>query len=564
MEKSEERTQEQLWEELMEARRQIEELKKDKMELKRFGETQRIIFDSVPAMIWYKDSENKILHANEPAAHSMGLSIEEVEGRSTYDLYPEEAAKYHADDLEVIRSGKPKLGIIEPYQDATGQKRWVRTDKIPYRDDAGKIIGVIVFAIDITEGKRAEEALKKTQDELETGIRERTAELAQANQVLEREIAERKLAEEEIRKTQAFLDSIVENLPDMIFVKEAKELRFVRFNRAGEYLLGYSRDQMIGKNDYDFFPEKEADFFTGKDREVLDKGVIEDILEEPIHTRDKGIRILHTKKVPLYDKQGKPQYLLGISEDITEKKQDQEVLIQKTELLAHSKAELEQLELFAFSATHDLQEPLLKIIFYSDLLEKETSPKLDPRGRTHLKRIRSGAFRMRHIMEQLRELSRIGTAALPFERINLRDIVHEVLLDLDLRIAEAGAKVEIGELPALSADRTQMRQLFQNLIGNALKFRRQEEILHVTVRSRKVDKDRIEITVEDNGIGFDEKYLDRIFKPFQRLHGGNEYEGSGLGLAICQKIVLRHGGEISARSSPGQGAAFIMTLPGLS
>lgn len=526
--------------ELAKARRKIKELEAAKRELKRFGETQRVIFDSVPAMIWYKDSENKILHANESAARSMGLSIEEVEGRSTYALYPEEAAKYHADDLAVIRSGKPKLGIIELYQDATGQKRWVRTDKIPYRDDQGKIIGVIVFATDVTEVKLAEDSLKKSHEELEIGIQERTEELARAHH---------------------FLDTIVEHIPDMIFVKEAKELRFAKFNKAGEELLGYSRKDLIGKNDYDFFPKKEADFFTKKDQEVLKNGVVVDIPEEPIHTRDKGVRILHTKKVPLYDPKGKPQYLLGISEDITEKKRAQEALIQKTEQLAHSKAELEQLELFAFSATHDLQEPLLKIIFYSDFLEKEATSRLDQKGRGYLERIRAGAVRMRHIMEQLRELSRIGTADKPFEKVNLETVVHEALSDLEIRIAESRARVEVGPLPVIWADKTQMLQLFQNLISNALKFRHRDGFPHVAIKSRSAGPSVREITVVDNGIGFDEKYLHKIFKPFQRLHGRNEYEGSGIGLAICQKIILRHGGHLTAKSAPGKGAAFIITLP---
>lgn len=372
-----------------------------------------------------------------------------------------------------------------------------------------------------------------------------------------------KKAEEEVRKAQAFLDSIVENIPDMIFVKEAKELRFVRMNRAGEELLGYKRDELIGKNDYDFFTEKEADFFTAKDHEVLAGGKVVEIPEETIHTHHKGVRILHTKKVPLYDKEGKPLYLLGISEDITEKKMAQETLIQKTEQLARSKAELEQLELFAFSATHDLQEPLLKIIFYSDFLEKEVAPQLDGKGREYLQKICVGAYRMLHIMEQLRDLSRIGTADNPFEKISLESVLHEVISDLDMRISEAGARVEVGPLPLIEGDKTQMRQLFQNLLSNALKFRLAGGAPpQVVIKSRASDNGLAEICVEDNGIGFDEKYLDRIFKPFQRLHGSNEYEGSGIGLAICHKIVLRHKGSITAKSAPGKGTVFIISLPG--
>lgn len=163
---------------------------------------QKTIFDSVPAMIWYKDRENRILRANAPAAQSMGKSVEELEGCSTSDLYPDEAAQYHQDDLEVITSGVPKLGIVELLQTASGEKRWVQTDKIPYRDERNEIIGVIVFAVDVTERKKAEQALQQAHDELELRVRERTAELASAVEDLRSEIAERKRAEDRVRRQQ--------------------------------------------------------------------------------------------------------------------------------------------------------------------------------------------------------------------------------------------------------------------------------------------------------------------------------------------------------------------------
>jgi PAS domain S-box-containing protein len=163
----------------------------------------RAILDSVPAFIWYKDADNRIIRANRPAAESLGLSVATVEGRSTYDLYPEDAAQYHRDDLEVIRSGEPKLGIVEPLRTASGTRRWIRTDKVPYRDETGQVVGVIVFSVDITERINAEVALREARDSLELRVAERTRELASALSDLRREMEQRQRGEEKISQHQA-------------------------------------------------------------------------------------------------------------------------------------------------------------------------------------------------------------------------------------------------------------------------------------------------------------------------------------------------------------------------
>jgi light-regulated signal transduction histidine kinase (bacteriophytochrome) len=252
--------------------------------------------------------------------------------------------------------------------------------------------------------------------------------------------------------------------------------------------------------------------------------------------------------------------------DITERKQAAQALEQKAEELARSNAELEQ---FAFVASHDLQEPLRKIRAFGDRLKLKCDGALPAEGADYLARMLNAAARMQTLIADLLTFSRVISRFEPFVEVDLKRIVQEVLGDLEVRIEKAGATVTVGELPTIEADPTQFRQVFQNLIGNALKFQKPEVKPLVEVSGRILPAedenselgDRCEIQVRDNGIGFDEKYLDRIFAVFQRLHNRQEYEGTGIGLAVCRRIVERHQGTITARSKPDEGATFIVQVP---
>ncbi len=237
--------------------------------------------------------------------------------------------------------------------------------------------------------------------------------------------------------------------------------------------------------------------------------------------------------------------------------------------LARSNAELQQ---FAYVASHDLQEPLRKIQAFGNRLKDKYGEALTDQGRDYLERMQNAASRMQFLINDLLTLSRVMTKAQPFVPVNLDQVAREVLSDLELQIQQTGGRVEVGELPTIDTDPVQMRQLLQNLISNALKFHRFESPPVVKLHSqliigqeRQLEKSALtelcQIIVEDNGIGFDERYLERIFNVFQRLHSRSEYEGTGMGLAICRKIVERHGGSITAKSTPGRGATFIVTLP---
>jgi signal transduction histidine kinase len=243
-----------------------------------------------------------------------------------------------------------------------------------------------------------------------------------------------------------------------------------------------------------------------------------------------------------------------------------------TESLRHSEANLREvlqqiersnrdLQDFAMVASHDLQEPLRKIQMFGDRMRDEYSAVLPPQGIDYLRRMQNAADRGQMLIQGLLAYSRVTTKAQPPVPVALGEIAHEVVSDLEARLAQTNGRVEIGALPTIEADPLQMRQLLQNLIGNALKFHKPDVAPLIRVDAEEQDDRLWKISVADNGIGFEEKYLDRIFKIFQRLHERNAYEGAGMGLAICRRIVERHGGEITARSAPGEGATFIITMP---
>ncbi len=231
-----------------------------------------------------------------------------------------------------------------------------------------------------------------------------------------------------------------------------------------------------------------------------------------------------------------------------------------------------ELQDFATVASHDLQEPLRKIEAFGSRLKTKYDQALDEPGRDYLARLLAATVRMRRLINDLLSFSRVTTKARAFVTVDLAEVAQEVVSDLEGRMFDTGGRVEVGALPTIEAEPLQMRQLLQNLIANGLKFHRQGEPPVVRIEGRLLDPSdppvedtapgpqRCEIRVQDNGIGFEEVYSERIFELFQRLHGRDEYEGTGMGLAICRKIVMRHGGTIRAQSAPGHGATFIVTL----
>lgn len=381
---------------------------------------------------------------------------------------------------------------------------------------------------------------------------------------IRRDLRERRAVENHLQQANYFLESLLENIPAMVFAKDAQDLRFVRFNRAGERLLGFPREQLLGKSDWDFFPPEQAQSFIAKDRETLAQGGIVDIPDEEIDTRNGERRTLHTYKVPVHDETGKPTLLLGISLDVTEQKVAERRIVALNEELTHQARLLqssnEELESFCYSVSHDLRAPLRAINGYARLLEQEYGPKFDTDGARFLRTICNACDRMAQLIDDLLEFSRIGRQTLEDEPVDMTAVVKKVISDaLGGRQAPLPI-ITTGELPSVRGDRGMLHLVWLNLIDNAVKYTSGVAAPHITVHAELTD-DEVVYSVRDNGIGFDMQYADKLFGVFQRLHSDAKYPGTGVGLAIAQRIIARHGGRIWAHSQPGRGATFSFAIP---
>jgi PAS domain S-box-containing protein len=381
-----------------------------------------------------------------------------------------------------------------------------------------------------------------------------------ADLTLER-ISARKTAEEEQRRSEVFLSSVVDNLPQMVFVKRADDLSFVQFNRAAEELIGYPRAHFIGKNDYDFFPAEQADLFTAKDREVLQGAGVVDIPEEQIDTRSNGQRILHTKKIPLLNADGEPEYLLGISYDITDRKAaEQELTRAHTEADRANRAKSE----FLSRMSHELRTPLNAVLGFAQLLEMDVTDDQRP----SVAQIRRAGVHLLDLINEVLDISRIesGQLALSPEPVLVSDVVEEAL-DLIRPLATARGLILTPDKTSgcqrhIVADRQRIKQVLLNLLSNAVKYNRPGGSVSVSCQPvQGPNGPRLGITVADTGVGIAPADLDRLFIPFDRLGAEQtEVEGTGVGLALSLRLVEAMGGALTVTSEPGVGSTFTAAM----
>jgi two-component system sensor kinase FixL len=380
------------------------------------------------------------------------------------------------------------------------------------------------------------------------------------------DITNLKKAEAALRESENKITSIIQAAVDGIITIDTRGM-IEMVNPSAARLFGYEAQELLGKSINVLMPEPDHSRHNGymHNYHTTGRKRIIGIGREVTGLRKDGTTFpfyLSISEVELADR----KVYTGFIHDITQQKLNEEKLRRYAAELERSNLELQD---FAYVSSHDLQEPLRKIQAFGDRLLTREHANLSDQGKDYLERMLNAASRMQNLINDLLAFSRVTSKSKPFVQVSLDKIVTEVLSDLEITIEQTNTEIQRTPLPEIEAEPTQMRQLFQNLISNAIKFRKDNTQPVVKIYWRPLQRqahltatpgdEQIEISIEDNGIGFDEKYLDRIFNIFQRLEG-QKYEGSGIGLAICRKIAIRHGGDITARSQVGVGTRFIITL----
>ena len=489
----------------------ITERKKVEEELKESEEKFRILSDFSPVgIVVYRDN---LLYINKAGFSILGYTKDEL---SHMDI----DVLIHPDYREIVKNRINELmdGDQEPkshdvkMMTKTGNERWFEaTSKIIQYEG---MPALMIIGLDITKRKKTEEALNQS---------------------------------------QKLLQDIINGFPSPIFVKDL-EGRFLTVNNKLEKLLGVKNEELKGKTDYDIISKELAEYYRANDEKVLEEGKAIPIEEEA--DLIDGHHTFIANKFPIYDSNGKPYGVGSISTDITERKLLEEQMKKTMNELRRSNLELER---FAYVSSHDLQEPLRMVTLYSQLLEKRYKDTLDDDADDFIEYIVENAKRMKYLIDDLLEYSRVTSQAKEFKNIDLEKVLESVLSNLSILIVENNVTVTHEPLPTVFADKNQMLQVFENLITNAIKFRG-EEPSKIDISAQKNEKEWI-FALKDNGIGINPKHQKQIFEVFKRLHTKEEYPGTGIGLSIVQKIIEIHNGRIWVESELGKGSTFYFTIP---
>ena len=523
--------------------RDITDRKRIEEELRASEERFSRAFRGSPDALLMTTSDGTILEVNDGFEKIFGYKREEVTGLKTSDLnlYVHQADRARA--LEVL-----------------GQQGYLSDYTVDFQTKDGLIRHTSISSERLT-------------------IHDEPCILAIIRDETDRRVAERALQQSEKRYRAIFELSAVGQAE-----LDLPSRRYLAVNRRFAEITGYSEDELLQMTVVDVTHPDDRAYDQERFNETLAGGRAEHFSEKRYRRKDGTVRWVDVRGRLMTDDNGNPSSLVEIISDITDRRAAEDALRESERELREMNETLEQrvaertgellrtnqtlaqrnreLRDFANVASHDLREPLRKIQTFADLIETDFGENIGEEGRMYLERMRTVASRMSQLLADLRAFSRTTSEADLFEKIDLNSLLEEVLSDLEIRINESLAVIEVEDLPAVRGVPSQLRQLFQNLVENALKFQDAGSVPEVRIATTPVeDLGLVGVVVQDNGIGFDAVYVNRIFVPFQRLHGRTSYEGTGMGLAICRRIVEHHGGTISADGEEGRGASFTVTLP---
>lgn len=500
--------------------------------LKLSEEKYRKIVEEVGDVVYSSDYKGNFTYINPMSEKVTGYMENELIGKHFSEFidpeWKDKVAEFYKEQFDnKIRETLFSFPIITK----TGEKKWVEQTVIQQRD-GDKITGHQAIVRDITDRKKIEEEIKWKSEELER-------------------------SNKNLKDSEQQIQAIFDSAPDAVIVIN-HESTVIKWNHKAEKLFDWNESEVLGKPLYNFIiPERYRERHKNGMKHYLASGegplLNKDVEIEAINKKGGEFSILLTiAPVGIKDK----ILFIGFIRDITQRKKSEEEIKQKSEELVRSNLELEQ---FAYVASHDLQEPLRTISNFVGLLEKTQCGKLDDDANNYLNFILSATSRMQNLIKDLLDYSRVGKS-ITFSIVDCNIILKDVLAGMGASIKESNANITSDLLPKVKANDIQLKQVFQNLISNGIKFRKKNSVPEIKITVEEKATEYL-FVVKDNGIGIEEKHINKLFVLFQRLHPETEYPGTGIGLATSKKIVLLHGGKIWVESKLGEGSTFYFTLP---
>ncbi|MBU7585169.1 MAG: PAS domain-containing protein [Nostoc sp. TH1S01] len=555
----------------------ITKCKQAEAELRQSEERFQIMTRATNDVIWDWDLLNGQVWWNQAVQTLFGYPLAELSADLSWwyeRIHPEDQQRIETDMWAAINSGQQFWSHEYRFRRHDNSYAYILDRAYVVHDQTGKPVRMIGAMMDITERNRVQAQLQwqHLRSQLFADITLKIRQSLQIDEILQTSVTEvqKLLSADRVLIVRLRSDGKILILKEAVVpgltIASKMEINDLTIGQMCFFKISQGEIHPISNL------EKQQAEISSDYLEMLQKLGVKAILSVPIFLQNQiwGLLVVHQCVHPQQWNNWEIELLQQLADQIGIALAQSKILETETRQRQELSRSNEELQEFAFIASHDLQEPLRKIKTFSDRLITSCGDSLPETASDYLMRMQNAVLRMQTLIEDLLKLSRVTTRAQPSVCVNLAQITQEVLSDLEVLIQQTGATIEVGDLPKIKADPLQMRQLMQNLIGNALKFHRPQVppivkiySQHFTDKSAQsvVGLELCKIIVEDNGIGFEQKYRDRIFQIFQRLHGRGEYEGTGIGLTICRKIAERHFGKITAQSKPGKGTKFIVTLP---